>query len=89
MKELSSHALFATLCPQFATGALEHRVFEVRETALRIIFDMYRQHQAVILDYLPPDDANTRKNVLYKTLFDGFAKIDGKLTEAEMRVRPR
>lgn len=71
---------------QFATGALEHRVYEVRDTALRIIFDMYRQHQAIILDYLPPDDANTRKNVLYKTLFDGFTKIDGRLTEAELRV---
>uniref|UniRef100_A0A6J0SSX4 Centrosomal protein of 104 kDa isoform X1 n=1 Tax=Pogona vitticeps TaxID=103695 RepID=A0A6J0SSX4_9SAUR len=71
---------------KFATGALEHRVYEVRETALRIILDMYRQHRAVILDYLPPDDANTRKNVLYKTLFDGFAKIDGKLTEAQKKT---
>ncbi|XP_063173495.1 centrosomal protein of 104 kDa isoform X2 [Candoia aspera] len=72
---------------RFATGALEHRVFEVRETALRIILDMYRQHRDSILDYLPPDDANTRKNVLYKTLFDGFAKIDGRLTEAELREK--
>ncbi|XP_066493843.1 centrosomal protein of 104 kDa [Tiliqua scincoides] len=74
---------------KFASGALEHRVYEVRETALRIIFDMYRQHRAVILEYLPPDDANTRKNVLYKTLFDGFAKIDGKLTEAEMKAQKK
>ncbi|XP_063001151.1 centrosomal protein of 104 kDa [Elgaria multicarinata webbii] len=74
---------------RFATGALEHRVYEVRETALRIILDMYRQHRAVILDYLPPDDANTRKNVLYKTLFDGFAKIDGRLTEAETRAQKK
>ncbi|XP_033012471.1 centrosomal protein of 104 kDa [Lacerta agilis] len=72
---------------RFATGALEHRVYEVRETALRIILDMYRQHRAIILDYLPPDDANTRKNILYKTLFDGFAKIDGKLTDAEIRAQ--
>ncbi|KAM6435484.1 centrosomal protein of 104 kDa isoform 1-T3 [Liasis olivaceus] len=72
---------------RFATGALEHRVFEVRETALRIILDMYRQHRDDILDYLPPDDANTRKNVLYKMLFDGFAKIDGRLTEAELRAQ--
>ncbi|EMP25936.1 hypothetical protein UY3_16933 [Chelonia mydas] len=74
---------------RFATGALEHRVYEVRDTALRIIFDMYRQHQAIILDYLPPDDANTRKNVLYKTLFDGFTKIDGRLTEAELRAQKK
>ncbi|XP_053136874.1 centrosomal protein of 104 kDa isoform X3 [Hemicordylus capensis] len=74
---------------KFATGALEHRVYEVRETALRIIFDMYRQHRATILDYLPPDDVNTRKNVLYKSLFDGFAKIDGKLTEAETKAQKK
>ncbi|NWJ02931.1 CE104 protein, partial [Crypturellus undulatus] len=74
---------------KFATGALEHRVYEVRDTALRIIFDMYRKHKAAILEYLPPDDANTRKTVLYKTLFDGFNKIDGKLTEAEIRAQKK
>ncbi|KAM8796420.1 centrosomal protein of 104 kDa [Eudromia elegans] len=74
---------------KFATGALEHRVYEVRDTALRIIFDMYRKHKAAILEYLPPDDANTRKTVLYKTLFDGFSKIDGKLTEAEIRAQKK
>ncbi|NXE53096.1 CE104 protein, partial [Casuarius casuarius] len=74
---------------KFATGALEHRVYEVRDTALRIIFDMYRKHKAAILEYLPPDDANTRKTILYKTLFDGFTKIDGKLTEAEIRAQKK
>ncbi|NXX58905.1 CE104 protein, partial [Scopus umbretta] len=72
---------------KFATGALEHRVYEVRDVALRIIFDMYRKHRAAILEYLPPDDASIRKTVLYKTLFDGFTKIDGKLSEAETRVQ--
>lgn len=61
-------------------------MYEVRETAVRIILDMYRQHQASILEYLPPDDNNTRKNILYKTIFEGFAKIDGRPTDAEMRV---
>ncbi|XP_015738013.1 centrosomal protein of 104 kDa [Coturnix japonica] len=74
---------------KFATGALEHRVFEVRDVALRIIFDMYRKHRAAILEYLPPDDASIRKTVLYKTLFDGFTKIDGKLSEAEMRAQKK
>ncbi|XP_010120216.1 PREDICTED: centrosomal protein of 104 kDa [Chlamydotis macqueenii] len=72
---------------KFATAALEHRVYEVRDVALRIIFDMYRKHKAAILEYLPPDDASVRKTVLYKTLFDGFTKIDGKLSEAEMRAQ--
>lgn len=61
-------------------------MYEVRETAIRIILDVYRQHDSVVLDYLPPNDANTRKNVLYKTLFDGLAKIDGKLSEGEVKV---
>ncbi|NWX51079.1 CE104 protein, partial [Steatornis caripensis] len=72
---------------KFATGALEHRVYEVRDVALRIIFDMYRKHKAAVLEYLPPDNASIRKTVLYKTLFDGFTKIDGKLSEAEIRAR--
>ncbi|KAK2513575.1 Cep104 [Columba guinea] len=72
---------------KFATGALEHRVCEVRDAALRIIFAMYRMHRAAILEYLPPDDASIRKSVLYKSLFDGFAKIDGKLSEAEIRAQ--
>uniref|UniRef100_A0A8C9LQ81 Centrosomal protein of 104 kDa n=1 Tax=Piliocolobus tephrosceles TaxID=591936 RepID=A0A8C9LQ81_9PRIM len=74
---------------KFSVSSLEHRVYEVRETAVRIILDMYRQHQASILEYLPADDNNTRKNILYKTLFEGFAKIDGRATDAEMRQARR
>ncbi|XP_030077943.1 centrosomal protein of 104 kDa isoform X2 [Microcaecilia unicolor] len=72
---------------RFATRALEHSAFEVREAAVRIILDMYKQHQHCILEYLPPDDATTRKNVLYKTLFDGFAKIDGRPTNSEIKAQ--
>ncbi|KFW12271.1 Centrosomal protein of 104 kDa [Eurypyga helias] len=72
---------------KFAMGALEHKVYEVRDVALQIIFDMYREHKAATLEYLPPDDAIVRKSILYKTLFDGFMKIDGKLSEAEIRAR--
>ena len=37
-------------------------------------------------DYLPPDEPATRKNPLYRNLFDGFDRIDGKPTETERRV---
>ncbi|XP_035945447.1 centrosomal protein of 104 kDa isoform X3 [Halichoerus grypus] len=74
---------------KFSVGALEHRVYEVRETAVRVILDMYKQHRAFILEYLPPDDNTTRKNVLYKTIFEGFAKIDGRPTEAEIRAQKK
>ncbi|XP_019126423.1 centrosomal protein of 104 kDa isoform X1 [Larimichthys crocea] len=67
----------------FCTAALEHSASAVREVAVRIILSMYRQHRAAVLTYLPPNDAAARKNFLYKTLFDGFAKIDGKLVETQ------
>ncbi|NWV77440.1 CE104 protein, partial [Dasyornis broadbenti] len=72
---------------KFATGALEHKAHEVREVVLRIIFAMYREHRAAVLEYLPPDDTGARKTVRYKTLFDGFAKIDGKSSETEIRAQ--
>ncbi|NXU21217.1 CE104 protein, partial [Pardalotus punctatus] len=72
---------------KFATGALEHKAHEVREVVLRIIFAMYREHRAAVLEYLPPDDAGARKTVRYKTLFDGFAKIDGKSSQTEVRAQ--
>ncbi|NWS00995.1 CE104 protein, partial [Motacilla alba] len=72
---------------KFATGALEHRAQEVREVVLRIIFAMYREHRAAVLEYLPLDDAGARRTVRYKTLFEGFAKIDGKSSESEVRAQ--
>ena len=39
-----------------------------------------------VRDYLPPDEPATRKNPLYRNLFDGFDRIDGKPTEAERKV---
>ncbi|XP_044523575.1 centrosomal protein of 104 kDa [Gracilinanus agilis] len=65
---------------RFSVSALEHRIFEIREIAIKIILDMYKKHRTLILEYLPADDGNVRKNVLYKTLFEGFAKIDGGTT---------
>lgn len=67
----------------FCTAALEHSASAVRELAVRIILSMYQQHRSAVLSYLPPNNAATRKNFLYKTLFDGFAKIDGKLVDTQ------
>ncbi|CAK6954986.1 centrosomal protein of 104 kDa [Scomber scombrus] len=67
----------------FCTAALEHSASAVRELAVRIILSMYQQHRSSVLSYLPPNNAATRKNFLYKTLFDGFAKIDGKLVDTQ------
>lgn len=70
---------------QFCTAALEHNAPAVRELAVRVILSMYRQHRAAVLRFLPPDDAAARKNFLFKSLFDGFAKIDGKLADNQVR----
>ncbi|XP_034552393.1 centrosomal protein of 104 kDa isoform X2 [Notolabrus celidotus] len=67
----------------FCTAALEHSASAVRELAVHIILSMYQQHRASVLSYLPSNEAAARKNFLYKTLFDGFAKIDGKLVETQ------
>ncbi|KAM4609915.1 centrosomal protein of 104 kDa [Polymixia lowei] len=66
---------------KFCAGALEHSASEVREVAVHIVLTMYQQHKGAILRYLPANDTATRKNFLYKNLFDGFARIDGKLFE--------
>ncbi|XP_029974326.1 centrosomal protein of 104 kDa isoform X2 [Salarias fasciatus] len=68
---------------KFCTSALEHVATNVREVAVRILLAMYRQHRSAVRASLPPDDSVTRKNVLYKTLFDHFARIDGKLVETQ------
>lgn len=54
--------------------------------AVCVILDLYRQRRSVVLEYLPPDDSISRKNILFKTIFEGFAEIDGRPTDAEIRV---
>ncbi|MFT7804571.1 centrosomal protein of 104 kDa [Arapaima gigas] len=70
---------------RFSTGALEHSASEVRESAVRIILAMYQQHKHSILAFLPPDDATTRKNMVYRKIFDAFAKIDGRPAELQIK----
>ncbi|XP_010626126.1 centrosomal protein of 104 kDa isoform X2 [Fukomys damarensis] len=74
---------------RFTVSALEHRVYKVRETAVKVILDMYAQHQALVLEFLPPDDSSSRRNLLYKTIFEGFARIDGRPTHAQTRAQKK
>lgn len=70
---------------QFCSAALQHSAAPVRVPAVRIIMSMYQQDGDALLNYLPPSDSALRKTFLYKTLFDGFAKMDGKLMETQAR----
>ena len=68
---------------KFATEALAHTAGEVRQKAESIIIMLYRDVGAPIKDYLPTDGLKTRKNVLYKQIFNAFDKLDGKNTATE------
>ncbi|XP_066463391.1 centrosomal protein of 104 kDa isoform X2 [Eleutherodactylus coqui] len=74
---------------KFALGALDYTTAEVRDKAVRIILHLYQQNRAQVLDHMPTDETIIRKNILYKTLFDGFAKIDGRPTESELKAQKK
>ncbi|XP_054939792.1 centrosomal protein of 104 kDa isoform X2 [Physeter macrocephalus] len=74
---------------RFAVRALEHREHKVREAAVGTVLDLYAQHRALVLECLPPEESAARRSVLYKTLFEGFATIDGRPTDAEIRAQKR
>ena len=71
---------------KFCTVALAHTAGEVREKAEKIIVALYKDRGSPVKNFLPPDDDKTRKNVLYKQLFEAFDRIDGKPTKQELRV---
>ncbi|KAB0393262.1 hypothetical protein E2I00_016151, partial [Balaenoptera physalus] len=74
---------------RFAVRALEHREQKVREAAVGLVLGLYAQHRARVLERLPPEECTARRSVLYRTLFEGFATIDGRPTDAEVRAQKR
>ena len=71
----------------FCTNALQHNSGDVREAAERIIIGIYKDgFKTETKDQLPPDDDKTRKNVMYKKLFEAFDKIDGKPSADDNKV---
>lgn len=74
---------------RFSVQALQHNSGEVREVAERIIKKLYKEVGAPIKDYLPPDDEKTRKNTLYRMLFEHFDKVDGKPSKSDFKVEPK
>ena len=70
----------------YLTNCLQHTNGEVREKAEKIIIELYKECGAPVKQYLPPDDDRTRKNVLYKHLFEAFDRIDGKPSKEDLKV---
>ncbi|BFZ23710.1 hypothetical protein BsWGS_26748 [Bradybaena similaris] len=69
----------------FNVQALQHNAGEVRDVAEKLIKQMYRDHGAPVRDYLPPDDEKTRKNTLWRQLFEYFDQVDGKPSRTELK----
>lgn len=69
----------------FENSALQHTAGSVRTQSEKTIIKLYKQHKDSVKTYLPPDDEKTKKNVLYKQLFETFDKIDGKPSKAELK----
>uniref|UniRef100_A0A8C1YA12 Centrosomal protein of 104 kDa n=1 Tax=Cyprinus carpio TaxID=7962 RepID=A0A8C1YA12_CYPCA len=70
---------------RFLAGGLEHSAASVRELSVRVVQAMYRLHGKAVLNFLPPDDTSTRKNILYKNLFDSLTKIDGNTVDTQVK----
>lgn len=69
----------------FCTVALNHNAGEVREVTERIVKLLYRDHGAPVKAFLPQDDEKTRKNTMWRLLFEYFDKVDGKPTKTDIK----
>lgn len=50
---------------------------------------LYKEVGQPVKDYLPPDDEKTRKNTMWRLLFEYFDKIDGKPSKTDVKVRTK
>ncbi|XP_028393886.1 centrosomal protein of 104 kDa-like [Dendronephthya gigantea] len=73
---------------KFILPALENANGGVRDAAVKLIFELYKL-KAPVKGFLPADEPATRKNPLYRSIFDGFDRIDGKPTEAERKAKAK
>ncbi|EDV23945.1 uncharacterized protein TRIADDRAFT_57690 [Trichoplax adhaerens] len=69
----------------FLNVCLDHTAGEVRDGAIKSIFELYKVSGNEVRKHLPPDEPNIRKSTKYRIIFEGFDKIDGKPTAAELK----
>ena len=72
---------------KFCVNALQHHSGQVRTVSEALIIKLYKQHRSVVKSYLPPDDEKTRRNTLYRQLFEAFDQIDGKPSKRDLEVK--
>ncbi|CAH1181270.1 unnamed protein product [Phyllotreta striolata] len=61
---------------EFGLSGLHHPAEAVRKVAEKILVLVYRVNARLVRKQLPPDDDITRRNLLYRQLFQEFDKID-------------
>jgi len=71
---------------KFCINALRHHSGQVRTPTENLIIKLYKQHGHAVKSYLPPDDEKTRRNTLYRQLFEAFDVIDGKPSKRDLEV---
>lgn len=67
-------------------NALQHHSGQVRTVSEALIIKLYKQNRSVVKSYLPADDEKTRRNTLYRQLFEAFDQIDGKPSKRDLEV---
>lgn len=67
-------------------ACLPHNAEEVRHVAVRIIQNLYENIRGPVRNFLPLDDEKTRKNTLYRQIFDYFDKVDRKEQNQELKA---
>ncbi|XP_067946532.1 centrosomal protein of 104 kDa-like [Watersipora subatra] len=69
---------------KFCVNALQHHSGQVRSLTEALIIKLYKERSSAVKSYLPPDDEKTRRNTLYRQLFEAFDVIDGKPSKKEI-----
>ncbi|CAB4039386.1 Hypothetical predicted protein, partial [Paramuricea clavata] len=87
-EETTTNGFSTASTMKFLLPALDHASGGVRDAAVKLIFELYKL-KAPVKGFLPADEPTTRKNPLYRSIFDGFDKIDGKPTEAERKAKAK
>ncbi|CAF0732515.1 unnamed protein product [Adineta ricciae] len=62
---------------KFCAQALEHNAGEVRELAIKILLNLYKNQGSIVKRYLPPDNDQTRRVKKYRDIFEAFDRMDG------------
>lgn len=66
---------------ELGAGGITHGQGGVRRAAERLLLAAYERAPRLVRGQLPPDDPVTRRNLLYRHLFEGFDRIDKRVSD--------